>query len=287
MSKHALSKRERYAAIEEQMTKRIEHLRDAIPRVVALTPERQIRIAMAALKGDDKLFQCSPLSILGCVFEASQLGLEIGSSITGHCWMIPRYNSKEKRYEATFQLGIQGLIELVCRTGRVTWVKACSVREKDHLEYEEGLHPVLRHVPNTKEHRGNITHCYAVACFSNGQHVATEPMEWNRIKEHLKLYSNVPERQWITHLEAFAHIVMLRKLCKRLPKLPMLDQVLDGEGNTPALPKVVAAAVVEVPGVEEHEQLPQHATHIVDDDEPYEPPPAAEPPPMSDEEIPF
>jgi len=106
------------------------------------------------------LLECDRNSVFDAFVTCAQLNL-FPSNASGEAYVLP-YKGK-----AQFQLGYQGLITLLARTG-VT-ITTSIVREKDHFEYEEGLEPKLVHKPDVMSpDRGKAIGVYAIATLQNG-----------------------------------------------------------------------------------------------------------------------
>src|SRR5690606_10495902 len=76
-----------------------------------LNPDAMARIALTCFRMNPKLADCQPASVFASVIQASQLGLRPG--LMGECYLIPYKD------QCTLQLGYQGLLELVRRSGLV------------------------------------------------------------------------------------------------------------------------------------------------------------------------
>jgi recombination protein RecT len=90
--------------------------------------DRFIRAAVTQFRTTPHLDECSPQSLLGGLFVAAQLGLEIGGP-RGYAYLVP-FKTKGQ-YEAQLILGYKGLLELAYRSGQMKTVDAFIVREGD------------------------------------------------------------------------------------------------------------------------------------------------------------
>lgn len=109
------------------------------------------------------LLECSIESVFSAFITCAQLKL-YPSNAGGEAYVLP-YKGK-----AQFQLGYQGLITLLYRTGLVENITTSIIRANDHFEYEEGLEPKLIHKPNVmSSDRGEPIGCYAIATLKGGQ----------------------------------------------------------------------------------------------------------------------
>lgn len=88
--------------------------------------ERFTRAAVTVLRTTPALRNCTPESVLGGLFVAAQLGLEIGGPL-GYAHLVP-YGK-----EAQLIVGVRGFVELFYRAGARS-VRADIVREGDTVE---------------------------------------------------------------------------------------------------------------------------------------------------------
>lgn len=182
-------------------------IRKALPSVI--TPERFTRIVLTALSSNPKLQACAPMSVMGAMMQAAQLGVEPNTPL-GQAYLIPYGNLCQ------FQLGYKGLIDLAYRSGEVSSIQAHEVHENDTFEYEYGLEPKLRHVP-AQTARGPVTFYYAVLKLKNGgvgfEVMSREDVEKFAMKKS-KAYRNGP---WQTDFDEMAKKTVLKKVLKYAP----------------------------------------------------------------------
>src|SRR5690606_34595531 len=114
----AITKRDNLAAYLEE---KAQNMNAAQPK--HLTPERQTRVALTAISANPRFLECTRESLALALIEAGQLGLE-PNGVMGQAYLVPYYNGKAKRYEAQFQVGYRGLIDLARRSGQITKIEA-------------------------------------------------------------------------------------------------------------------------------------------------------------------
>ena len=185
----------------------------ALPR--HMTPERMMRIVLTTVQRTPQLLECSPRSILGCVVEASQLGLE-PDGILGHAYLVPFWNKHTQQRECQLIPGYKGLIDLARRSGQLSTIYAQVVYEKDRFEFAYGLDPKLVHVPSGDPDPGAVVAAYAVARLKDGS-VQFDVMwrhQIDRIRQRSRAGDSGP---WVTDYEEMAKKTVLRRLCKMLP----------------------------------------------------------------------
>lgn len=218
------------ASLRTMLEKSKDQIQIALPR--HMTAERMIRVAMTAVQKQPKLMECTPISVLGAIVEASQLGLE-PDGILGQAYLVPYYNNKTKRTEAQLQPGYRGLIALARRSGEVSTLYAELVYESDQFKISKGDTPRLKHEPNyDAANRGAIRGAYAVVIYKDGgKDFEYMPLsELDKIKNQSKAKEFGP---WQTHPEEMYRKCPIRRLAKRLPLSPefqraaVLDEYVD------------------------------------------------------------
>lgn len=206
----------------------------ALPLHLKKNAEKYARQALTLFSENPKLQAASPITILSALMKASSLGLDLNPQL-GQCYIIP-YDNKKKvngewivATEAQFQIGYRGAICLAQRSNRVARIAADVVREGDKFEYSKGLFPKLEHVPASGE-RGEITHAYALANFTNGGY-CFEVWTVGQVREHAQRFSKSyykidyktrqqivnPNSPWATHFESMAKKTMIMQIWKYMP----------------------------------------------------------------------
>jgi recombination protein RecT len=181
-----------------------------------LNGDRMARIALTSFRSNPKLAQCDPRSVFAAIIVASQLGLEPG--VMGQCYLIPYKN------ECQLQIGYQGLIDLVRRTGKVKRIEAHVVHEKDKFTYRAGLSPILEHEPCIDGDPGPARLAYAVAEFTDGgYHVEVMTgQQIEAIRDRSQNVINAKKYQkktpWDTDPDEMWRKTLIRRICKYLPK---------------------------------------------------------------------
>jgi len=138
----------------------MESQRGLIAKVLpkTITPDRMLGIFTMILKSTPVLANCSQQSLIGAVIQTAQLGLQPGN--IGHIYLVPFQNKGVK--EVQLIIGYKGLVELVNRSGKASILNAEVVYENDTFQYEQGLNPILRHIPTAGE-RGEKIGVYCIA----------------------------------------------------------------------------------------------------------------------------
>lgn len=211
-----------------------------------LTIDRLLKVAMYCYEKVPKLQQCTMASVVTCIKQLAELGLEPGGAL-GLAYLVPFDDKKNNTTICTLIIGYRGFIELARRSGRLEQIEAHVVHAGDDFEIEFGLEPKLRHVPRLTPNRGAPVAAYCVARLAGGQkHV--EVMPWDLvqgIKARSKASSFGP---WVTDEEEMARKTVVRRAAKYLPLSPELARAFEveeePEGVEVALPSMPEASVL-------------------------------------------
>lgn len=188
----------------------------ALPKHV--NPDRMARIALTALRTTPKLAQCTPESFLGCIIQASQLGLEVNTPL-GHAYLLPFEDRRNNRTICQLIIGYQGALDLARRSGMVKSIYAFPVYDGDAFDWELGLNPTISHKPSKEDGRESrrLTHVYAVAKLEGGEPIFTvlTRAEVEKYRGRSRAANSGP---WVTDFEAMALKTAIRRLYRWLPK---------------------------------------------------------------------
>lgn len=206
-----------------------------------LTPERLIKITLAALGRSPALMKCTPESVLQSVMDAAALGLEPGSPL-GHAYLVP-YGSA-----AQLIIGYRGLIALARRSGNIESVTANCVYSRDSLKVnlsagEIDHSPFMPAMPTHEEmsrmtpneidamlDRGRLIGVYCVAKFvGGGQHVDFMTVgDVEAIRKRSRAGNNGP---WKTDYDEMARKTVVRRAAKYWPLSTELAAAMDVDGR--------------------------------------------------------
>jgi recombination protein RecT len=196
-------------------------LERALPNalVSGLSADRMVRLAITMLRRNEALQKCTPLSVMSCVVEIAQLGLE-PEGVLGHAYMVPFGD------QCTLIVGYRGFMHLMYQSGVITEVSAEIVRKGDKFQRVLGTERQLVHIPEPipeKDEEKNWLGAYAVARLLNNS-TAFEYLEKTKIyqararsrgyQKHLKEGKSTP---WVTDPEEMWKKTPIRRLAKRMP----------------------------------------------------------------------
>lgn len=196
-------------------------LRKALPK--HLTPERLIRIAATAIQKSPQLKQCTPLSLLACVVECGQLGLE-PDGVLGDVYLVPFKDKKSGTRNATIIVGYKGFMKLAFQTGDIYKITAHVVRKGERFTHSHGTDEQLEHIRTDhgeEKDDSTWTHVYACAYFRDG-HKDFEVLEradvFRRRARSAGYRGQKADSPWFTDPETMWKKSAIRALAGRLPK---------------------------------------------------------------------
>lgn len=203
------------------------------------TSERLVQMAISARNQTPKLAECDMSSFLSCCLRCASLGLEPSAvDGLGNAYILP-YKDKSGKMLAQFQLGKNGMLELVKRSGLVSTIRTQCVYEGDDFDYYEdegGLH--FHYRPNLEAPHGeaNLKLVYLSAHMKDGASVflAMSKNEVDAIKARSKAQSFGP---WKTDYEAMAEKTVIRRAFNRglLPRSVEVARVVSQDETTPEI----------------------------------------------------
>jgi recombination protein RecT len=203
------------------------------------TSERLVQMAISARNQTPKLAECDMSSFLSCCLRCASLGLEPSAvDGLGNAYILP-YKDKSGKMLAQFQLGKNGMLELVKRSGLVSTIRTQCVYEGDDFDYYEdegGLH--FHYRPNLEAPHGeaNLKLVYLSAHMKDGGSVflAMSKNEVDEIKKRSKAQSFGP---WKTDYEAMAEKTVIRRAFNRglLPRSVEVARVVSQDETTPEI----------------------------------------------------
>lgn len=222
-------------SVEAMIRKSESQIKMALPN--DYDPARFTRIALSIYKSDERLRQCTPLSFLSALMTSAQLGLEPNTPM-GYAYIIPYKN------QASFQLGYQGLMNLMYRSPKTSLFYASEVRDTDEYYFEKGTNPQIHHRINIKN-RGEVIAYYAVYKNTSGMSVF-EVMSREEVVEHKKKYSKANYSQaWASSFDSMAMKTVALKTLKFVPKDVEITKImsLDEKVRTE-----ISKDMTEIPG---------------------------------------
>lgn len=222
----------RIKTVKQLMAGQMDRIKAVLP--AHMTPERMLRVVQTAVTKNPRLLECTDVSLVACFVMCSELGLEPNTPL-GYAHIIP-YNNwnrtlRQKIMEATVQIGYQGLMELVRRSGPNRYVYPEIIHERDEFSVSLGLHRDLKHVPAQGD-RGPVVGYYAVLEME-GAPPAFSHMTCEQVRAHAERYSPSyykyrenkndpleidPSGLYHRDPDAYGLKTVIKRVCKYAPK---------------------------------------------------------------------
>lgn len=235
----------------------------AMPSV--MTKDRFMRIAIGAIRKNPKLLECDPLSLMGSLLVAAQLGFEVNTPLQ-HFFLIPRWNKNTGKMEADGQIGYKGWMELLHRSGRFVSITAESVHENDHFVYRLGDEPLIEHVPSIKD-RGRAYAYYVSVRVKDGG-IFRKVLHRDDVERYRRRSQSPNSGAWTNDFDSMALKTTFLRMTPWIPKSTEMQNAVAYENTVEAQGRVIYrekqnAIEYEIP----EQQLPEieQETH---DDEP-------------------
>ena len=210
------------------------------------TPDRFLRVALTATLRTPKLMDCTPESVLSCLLQCSQIGLEPDGR---RAHLIPFENRAAKTTSCTLIVDYKGLVELAMRSGLISHIHADVVRSGDLFEYNLG--EITTHVPwflRRDEYKpetfGEDVAVYAFARMRDGSSaVAVLSMDevysirdnsqgWKAFKAGLTKQCPWDPENWVSEQE-MKKKTAVRRLSKMLTLSPEFRDAVENEDDEP------------------------------------------------------
>lgn len=248
-----------------------------------LDVDRMSRLAITVLRKNPQLVQCTPVSFLASVMQATQLGLEL-DGVLGRAYLVPYKNNKSGQYEAQLVVGYRGMIELALRSGVVETVEANVVYEGDEWDYAEGLNRRLYHVPKFEtDEPVKLTHAYAIVRFKGGGVLFKAlPRVYCERTKGKSPGSKRSDSPWQNHYAVMCMKTVIRWLFKFMPASTELSRAVAlDERHEAGVTQMVDAEVMDIDPIELQGEYRAADEPIVEDVPPgkvVEQAPAAGPP---------
>lgn len=232
-----------------------------------LTPERFIRIATTAINKVPKLAECDQASFFSALMTLSQFGLEPDGR---RAHLIPFANNKRGIVECQLIIDYKGLVELVMRSGVVSYLHADVVCDRDKFEFDKGA--LKTHVIDFKQPRGECYAVYALCRFKDGTEKC-EVMTREEVEAIRKRSRSGSSGPWVTDWSEMAKKTVFRRLSKWLTLSPEFRDAVEADDDqleerrfeaarpitvTPSAPALFAPATPAVaPAIEDDPEAPQ------------------------------
>lgn len=169
---------------------------------------RLIAQFMLAANKNPKIFACSKASVAQCLMTLADFKLSPLPELA-EAYLIP-YGQ-----DLQVNIGYRGMMKMILRDPRIADIDAFVVRSQDTFSYSLGLSPSMRHDVCDGD-RGELTHVYAVATFSDGRKkfLVMDKAEIEAVRAKSKAKNSMA---WVDFYSEMARAKAIRRFGKYLP----------------------------------------------------------------------
>lgn len=191
----------------------------ALPR--HMTPERFIRMAINATTRTPGLLKCTKESFFLCLLDLSAYGLEPDGR---RAHLIPYKD------QCTLIIDYKGLVELVRRSGDVSYIHADVVYPGDEFDYGYGSRAFLTHKPNLEAREGKPIAAYSFVRLKDGSEdfMVLSISEVDAVRKRSRAGQSGP---WVTDYNEMAKKTAFRRHSKWLPLSPEVRDVIERDDD--------------------------------------------------------
>lgn len=203
-----------------------------------MSAERLYQLSISAINQTPGLLEATPSSLLACVMRCSAIGLEPSAvDGMGNAYILPYYNKKTGRTEATFILGYRGIITLARRSGGITRIYAKAVFKGERFEVYDGPNGLdINYSPDltgaVDRTAANLAFVYMKA-FNGSELIGCDYMsraDVEAIKARSKARNFGP---WVTDYVAMAEKTLIRRAARWLPMDIDARSAIEADETTP------------------------------------------------------
>jgi recombination protein RecT len=201
-----------------------------------LTPDRFVRLSLTALMRTPKLRECTQESLFKCLLDLSMLGLEPDGR---RAHLIPYGN------ECTLIIDYKGIVELVRRSGDVSYIHADVVYEKDEFDYTFGTGSMLKHKPNMEDRGARVIGAYSFVKLRDGSEdfIVMSKGDIDKVRKRSRAATNGP---WVTDWDEMAKKTVFRRHSKWLPLSVYTRDAIEKDDDAMDIPRQVETSSVAI-----------------------------------------
>lgn len=258
------------ATPREALTRTITSNWHTIARVMpeGVNEKRMQQFAVSAINKNPKLVECDVATLLQCLMTAASLGLELDDiNHLGECYVIPRWNGKTKRMEATYLNGYKGLYKLALNSGEIQSVTVEAVFEGDRFEYRMGDNAEIVHYSdiNAEKTYENLVAAYCITRYTNGgvQRLVMSKAEIEKRRNVSSAKERGPWKDWPVEM---AKKTVIRAASKTWPLTSEKGRAVREAAAADEQVGGMFAGVFDKPVIEEFEEVPNEPVEPAEED---------------------
>jgi len=215
--------------LEQQVRSMEAQFKLAMPR--GADAAQLVRDTITVLRQNPKLMECEPTSFLGAIMQCAQLGLRPGIGALQQAHILPFWNGRQRRFDAQFIIGYQGMLDLANRSGEIDYVTAQLVCRNDEFipDPMTGKH---KHTYPASGPRGDVIGYYCVFFRKDSDRGQMMYMSKEDMENHRDLHAKAKNKQgqvtgpWADHFDAMALKTTIRLNFKYMPKSTQIENAL-------------------------------------------------------------
>jgi recombination protein RecT len=194
-----------------------------------ITAEEFMANTVNAIRKNPELLKCTTKSLFGAILLSAECGLNFNTPME-HAYLIPSKNKGV--YEVRFQIGYQGLVEIMYRNPKVAKIVGIPVYKNDEFDYGYGLEPYLIHKPSRGENRGALDCVYAIVKLKDSNESIFTVVEKEELTK-IKNLSPAKESKFSpynsgTDVHNWMQVkVAIKKISKLIPKTPEIKNIIN------------------------------------------------------------
>lgn len=190
-----------------------------------------VRDAISVVRQNPKLAECDPDSVIGSLMTCAQLGLRPGVGALGQAHILPFWNGRNRRFEAQFIIGYQGMLELGNRSNEIDYLTAETVCENDFFEPDPmgGRH---KHQYPNRGRRGPVIGYYSIFYRKDSSRGKLLYMSKEDMEDHRDNFATAKKKTgeifgpWKDHFDAMGLKTVVRLNFKYMPKSTTIENAL-------------------------------------------------------------
>ncbi|MFT4471430.1 recombinase RecT [Arthrobacter sulfonylureivorans] len=219
-----------------------------------------VRDAINVIRQTPKLLECSQESVMGSLMTCAQLGLRPGIGALGEAHILPFWSGKNRRFEAQFIIGYQGMLELGNRSNELDYLTAEMVCANDTFipDPMRGFH---KHEYPTRGARGDVIGYYSIFYRKGSERGKLLYMSREDVEAHRDQFATAKKKSgeifgpWVDHFDAMALKTVLRLNFKYMPKSTTIQNALIADESL-RIDLTPTADLSQVTRQEQHTELP-------------------------------
>lgn len=205
-------------------------------------PNQFLVSVLQAVRDNDLLSQCTPISVLNAAATAAAMNLPINNQL-GYSYLVPFYDKRLKSQAAQLQIGYKGFIQLALRTQQYKWINTAVVYENQFKSFNR--YTEFYEIDFSLQGKGQVVGYMAGFVLNSG---FKKNVFWKReeIAIHAEKYSktyNSRNSPWKSEFDKMAQKTVLKLLLHKwgpqsieLEKAVIFDQSVQYEEPIPLYP---------------------------------------------------